>query len=42
LKEVLRRRNFDEKWTDWIMRDVQGGRVAVNLNGELDFGKRFG
>jgi len=32
---VLRRKNFDARWTDWVLRAVQGGKVAVNLNGEL-------
>jgi hypothetical protein len=35
LEDVLRRNFFDEKWIDWMLRAVQGGKVAVNLNGEL-------
>lgn len=35
LEDVLRRKNFDEHWIGWILRVVQGGKVAVNLNGEL-------
>lgn len=34
LRDVLIRKNFEEKWIDWVMNTVQGGRVAVNLNGE--------
>jgi len=39
LKEVMSRKGFSEKWIEWIMKVVCGGRVAVNLNGEL--GKYF-
>lgn len=35
LQEVMHRKRFCERWTDWVMRTVCGGRVAVNLNGEL-------
>jgi hypothetical protein len=36
LQDVLRRKNFDQKWINWVLSAVQGGKVAVNLNGELD------
>lgn len=29
------RKGFDKRWIEWIMTAVQGGRVAVDLNGEL-------
>ena len=32
--EVLNRKWFAGKWIEWIIKAVQGGRVAVNLNGE--------
>lgn len=35
LQEVLRLKNCDLKWREWVTCAVQGGRVAVNLNGEL-------
>jgi hypothetical protein len=35
LKEVIEKKRFCERWIDWIMKSVCGGRVAVNLNGEL-------
>ncbi|WVZ79552.1 LOW QUALITY PROTEIN: hypothetical protein U9M48_027117 [Paspalum notatum var. saurae] len=35
LKEVLKQKNFDEKWIDWMLKAVTGGRVAINLNGEI-------
>jgi hypothetical protein len=34
LKEVLTRKNFSEKWIEWMTRAVEGGRVAMNLNGD--------
>lgn len=35
LQDVLRRKIFDQKWINWMLNVVQGGKVAVNLNGEL-------
>jgi hypothetical protein len=35
LKEVMRRKGFSDIWIEWIMKAVCGGKVAVNLNGEL-------
>jgi len=29
------RKNFSEKWIDLVISAVQGGKVAVNLNGEV-------
>jgi hypothetical protein len=31
----MEKKGFCERWIDWIMKAVCGGRVAVNLNGEL-------
>ena len=39
LKEVMLKKGFSERWIQWTMKAVCGGRVAVNLNGEL--GKYF-
>ena len=35
LRDVLLRKNFSEKWIDLVISAVQGGKVAVNLNGEV-------
>jgi hypothetical protein len=35
LQDLLSRKNFDEHWIEWTMKAVQGGKVVVNLNGEL-------
>lgn len=35
LHDVLKRKNFDLVWIDWILKVVQGGRVAINLNGDI-------
>jgi hypothetical protein len=34
LFEVLERKEFPEKWIQWIKQVVSGGRVGINLNGE--------
>ncbi|WVZ54036.1 hypothetical protein U9M48_004904 [Paspalum notatum var. saurae] len=34
MKDVLRRKNFGEKWISWMERVIEEGRVAINLNGE--------
>ena len=34
LEEVLLTRNFSPTWIGWVMKAVQGGRVAIDLNGE--------
>jgi hypothetical protein len=31
----MRRKGFSDIWIEWIMKAVCGGKVAVNLNGEL-------
>lgn len=35
LEEVTKSKGFSDQWIDWVMKAVRGGRVAVNLNGEL-------
>jgi len=35
LHDVLRRKKFDTKWIEWVLKATKGGRVVVNLNGEL-------
>ncbi|WVZ79230.1 hypothetical protein U9M48_026834 [Paspalum notatum var. saurae] len=34
LEEVLKLKNFDSRWIEWMIRVVEGGRVSVNLNGQ--------
>lgn len=34
LEEVLRGKGFPDKWTDWVMQTVRGGKVCVNINGK--------
>ncbi|WVZ88313.1 hypothetical protein U9M48_034848 [Paspalum notatum var. saurae] len=34
LEEVLKLKNFDSRWIEWMERVVEGGRVSVNLNGQ--------
>jgi len=31
---VLERKGLSRKWIEWAMQAVQGGRVAIDLNGE--------
>ena len=35
LEEVTKSKGFSDQWIDWVMKAIRGGRVAVNLNGEL-------
>lgn len=35
LEEVMYKKGFNETFIQWVMKAVRGGRVAVNLNGEL-------
>jgi hypothetical protein len=30
----MRGKGFPQKWTDWVMQTVRGGKVCVNVNGE--------
>jgi len=39
LREALSKKGFPDKWIAWVMLALSGGRVAINLNGEL--GKLF-
>lgn len=34
LEEVLKKKNFSDKWNGWIKQVVEGGRVGINLNGQ--------
>ena len=34
LKDVPRKKGFDEKWIDWISLAVETGKVCININGE--------
>jgi hypothetical protein len=34
LELVMRGKGFPQKWTDWVMQTVRGGKVCVNVNGE--------
>ena len=31
---MLEKKKFSDKWIGWILSAVEGGRVAINLNGE--------
>ena len=31
---MLERKGLSRKWIEWVMQAVQGGRVAIDLNGE--------
>lgn len=33
LEEVMRGKEFPEKWINWVMQTVKGGQVCVNING---------
>lgn len=35
MRDVLLKKGFDEKWVEWIWQAVSGGRVAININGEM-------
>ena len=35
LAEVMHRKNFPDRWIDWIRQAVEGGKVCVNMNGEV-------
>ena len=35
IREVLAKKCFPDKWIEWVMLALEGGRVAINLNGEL-------
>jgi hypothetical protein len=35
LDEVMQRKGSRKEWIQWVMKAVRGGRVAINLNGEL-------
>jgi mannosylglycoprotein endo-beta-mannosidase len=34
VEEVMTRKGFDQKLRGWIMNNIQGGRVYVNINGK--------
>ena len=34
LFEVMRKKNFGEKFIGWVRNAVEGGKVAININGE--------
>jgi hypothetical protein len=31
--EVLRKKNFPEKWVEWMKQIIEGGKVGINING---------
>ena len=42
LREALSKKGFPDKWIAWVMLALSGGRVAINLNGELgEFFRRY-
>jgi hypothetical protein len=34
MMEVLRRKNFPNKWIGWMRQVVEGGRVGIMINGQ--------
>jgi hypothetical protein len=32
--EVLKKKNFPQKWLEWMKQIIEGGRVGININGE--------
>jgi hypothetical protein len=34
LKEVMILKGFPNKWMDWVMQSVEGGKVSINVNNE--------
>ena len=34
LEEVLLRKGFSTTWIGWVMKTVQWGKVAIDINGE--------
>lgn len=39
MEEVIKSKGILDQWTQWVMKAICGGRVAVNSNGE--FGQYF-
>ncbi|XP_066396066.1 uncharacterized protein [Miscanthus floridulus] len=35
LEEAMQKKGFNEQCIEWVLKAVRGGRIAVNLNGEL-------
>ena len=35
LHEIMIGKGFPEKWIDWVMSTVQGGKVSININGSV-------
>jgi hypothetical protein len=33
MMEVLRKKNFPDKWLDWMKQIIEGGKVGINING---------
>jgi hypothetical protein len=33
MMEVLRKKNFPNKWLDWMKEIIEGGKVGINING---------
>jgi hypothetical protein len=34
LEKVMQGRNFPNKWINWVMSTVKGGKICINVNGE--------
>jgi hypothetical protein len=34
MKKVLVQKEFLEKWIEWVMQYVEGGKVSINVNNE--------
>ena len=35
MRQIIERKKFSPKWIDWVRTMVEGGKVAINLNGEI-------
>ena len=35
LEEVMKRKGFSDNWSKIVMSSVKGGKVSININGEL-------
>jgi hypothetical protein len=33
--EVLKRKNFLDKWVGWMKQVIEGGRVGIMINGQV-------
>lgn len=36
LEQVMIKKNFPRTWTDWTLNTVKGGKLTININGQMD------